>query len=89
MKKSIIIIFCVAITVLFISSVPCPALVALPQDAGIDYKTMKVTDASKLKARGMKKVEIGDIVTFGPVENGGLPITNKRTGEKIRWNYSK
>jgi hypothetical protein len=89
MKKSIIIIFSVAITVLLISSVPCPALVALPQDAGINYETMKVTDASKLKARGMKKVEIGDIVTIGPVEDGGLRITNKRTGEKIKWIYSK
>ena len=85
MKKSIIIHICVAMTVLFFSSVPCPAIVALPQDAGIDYRTMKVTDASKLKAKGMKRVEIGDIVTVGPVENGGLSITNKRTGEKIKW----
>ena len=86
MRKRIIMILCVAILVLFLSSVPCSALVALPQDAGIDYRTMKVTDASKLKAKGMKRVEIGDIVTVGPVENGGLSITNKRTGEKIKWN---
>ncbi len=85
MRKGIVIILCVAILVLFLSSAPCSALVALPQDAGIDYRTMKVTDASKLKAKGMKRVEVGDLVTVGPVENGGLSITNKRTGEKIKW----
>lgn len=89
MKKSITIPICVALTVLFISSMPCSALVALPHDAGIDYKTMKVTDAAKLKARGMKKAEIGDSVTFGSVEEGGLSVTNKRTGEKIKWSDSK
>ena len=89
MKKTIMIIFCGVITLLFITSVPCFALVALPHDAGIDYKTMKVTDAAKLKARGMKKAEIGDSVTFGSVEEGGLSVTNKRTGEKIKWNDSK
>ena len=86
MRKRTMIILSVAILVLFFSSVPCSALVALPQDAGVDYRTMKVTDASKLKAKGMKRVEIGDIVTVSPVENGGLSITNKRTGEKIKWN---
>ena len=86
MRKRTIIVLFIAITVFFFSSVvPCSALVALPQDAGIDYRTMKVTDASKLKAKGMKRVEVGDIVTVGPVENGGLSITNKRTGEKIKW----
>jgi len=89
MKKNSMITFCIAITFLFISSMPCFALIALPQDAGIDYKTMKVTDAAKLKARGMKKAETGDSVTFGPVEGGGVSVTNKRTGEKIKWNYSK
>lgn len=86
MRKSIVIILCVGVVVLFCLSVACSALVALPQDTGIDYRTMKVTEASKLKAKGMKRVEIGDIVSVGPAENGGLSITNKRTGEKIKWN---
>ena len=85
MRKRVMIICCVVILVLFFLSLPGSALVALPQDAGIDYRTMKVTDASKLKAKGMKRVEVGDIVSVGPVENGGLSITNKRTGEKIKW----
>jgi hypothetical protein len=89
MKKISMIILCVVMTVLFISSLSCFALVPLPKDAGIDYKTMKVTDASKLKAKGMKTVQSGDVVTCGPSETGGLQITNKRTGEKIKWDYSK
>ncbi len=89
MRKSIMMILCAAMTVLFFSSVPCSALVALPQDAGIDYRTMRVADPSKLKAKGMKTAQIGDMVTLGPLDAGGLPIINKRTGEKIKWNYTK
>jgi hypothetical protein len=88
-KKGSLIIFCVAMTVMFLSPQPCWALVPLPKDAGVDYRTMKVTDASKLKAQGMRTAQIGDSVTFGPVEEGGLAITNKRTKEKIKWNFSK
>lgn len=85
MKKSIIIIFCVAITILFISSVSCPALIALPKDAGINYQTMTVVDASKLRANGMKQVQYGDTVTIKAGKDGGLLITNRRTGETIKW----
>jgi hypothetical protein len=85
MKKNSILIFFLAIAVLIISSVPCPALVALPQDAGINYKTMTMTDASKLKARGMEKVNSGDAVTIRVAEDKALWIINNRTGEKIKW----
>ena len=89
MKKSIMTILCLAILVLFLSSVPCSALVALPQGTGVDYATMKVTDPSKLRAKGMKLVQTGDSVTVGPVEAGGLWINDKRTGEKIKWPSAK
>ena len=89
MKKNIIKIFCAGITILFLSSVPCTALVALPKDAGINYQTMKVVDASKLKAQGMKRVQNGDTVTINAGKDGGLLITDRRTGETIRWSDSK
>jgi hypothetical protein len=88
-KKRIRTIAAVAIAVSFLASTPCSALVALPMDAGIDYRTMRVADPSKLKARGMKRAEVGDVVMVGPVEGGGLAIINKRTGEKIRWGIAK
>ena len=85
MKKRVLIIVSIIILILFALSPPCPALVALPNDAGINYKTMKVVDASKLKARGMKKVENGDTVTIRPAGDGSLFIIDNRTGEKIKW----
>jgi hypothetical protein len=88
-KKRIIKIFCVAISIIFFSSVPSIAHIALPKDAGINFKTMKVVDASKLRANGMKRVQNGDTVIITAAKDGGLLITNGRTGETIKWDYSK
>lgn len=88
MKRNIVITFCVAITIFF-SSIPGSALIALPKDAGINYKTMKVVDASKLRAKGMKRVVNGDKVSIKPAKDGGLLITDSRTGETIKWSYSQ
>jgi len=76
------------IVVLFLSAVPCPAFVALPKDAGINYQTMKVIDASKLRANGMKRVQKGDSVSIKVAKDGGLLIANGRTGETIKWDNS-
>jgi hypothetical protein len=89
LKESIIRIFCVTITIFFLSSMSCPAFVALPKEAGINYQTMKVIDASKLRANGMKKVQNGDAVTVNVGKDGGLLITDGRTGETIKWIDSK
>ena len=89
MKRSIIIMFCVIISILFLSSLPCPALVALPKDTGINYQTMKVVDASKLRANGMKRVQNGDTITIKAGKDGGLLITDGRTGETIKWDNSQ
>lgn len=83
------IIFSVAVAVLFISAMPCRAYVALPPDAGINYETMKVTDASQLRARGMKGVSIGDVMTIRVAKDKSLWIINNRTGERIIWTYSE
>jgi len=85
MKKSLLLIVSIIIVILFAISSPCPAIVALPDDAGINYKTMTVVDASKLRDRGMKKVKNGDKVTIRPAGDGGLLIIDNRTGEKIKW----
>jgi hypothetical protein len=89
MKKRILIIVALTIIYLLTFSLPCAAFVVLPKDAGINYKTMTVVDASKLKAKGMKKVQNGDTVTVTPSGDGNLLITDKRTGEQIKWIYSK
>lgn len=89
MKKNILIVCSVVILYLLVLALPGAALVSLPEDAGINYKTMTIVDSSKLKARGMKKAQNGNAVTVVPSGDGNLLITNKATGERIKWIYSK
>jgi len=64
---------------------PAPglALMVLP-DIGIDYKTMKVIQAEKLIAAGMKNVKNGDTITMhvSPKE-GKIIFRNLRTSEGL------
>jgi hypothetical protein len=64
---------------------PAPglALMALP-DLGIDYGTMKVTQAAKLAEAGMTGVRSGDTVSLRlSPEEGRIYLKNLRTGEEI------
>jgi len=64
---------------------PGLALMALP-DIGIDYSTMKITQAAKLTEAGMANVRNGDAVSMrlSPRE-GQIVFKNLRTGEE--WAY--
>ena len=65
------------------SPVPGLALMALPADIGINYKTMKVTQAEKLIAAGMKTVRNGDSISLRASQEGKILIKNIRTGEEL------
>ena len=66
------------------SPAPGLALVALPADIGIDYQTMKVTQAEKLIATGMKNVRNGDTISLrASRREGKILIRNIRTGEEL------
>ena len=62
---------------------PGLSLMALP-DIGINYNTMKVNNADKLSAAGMKDVRNGDRISsrISPDE-GKIIFTNLRTGEEL------
>ena len=59
------------------------ALIALPADIGVNYQTMKVTQAEKLIAAGMKNVRNGDSISLRASQEGKLLIKNIRTGEEL------
>ncbi|OIP88081.1 MAG: hypothetical protein CO013_09025 [Syntrophobacterales bacterium CG_4_8_14_3_um_filter_58_8] len=66
------------------SPAPGLALIALPADIGIDYPTMKVTQAEKLiAAAGMKNVRNGDAISLRASQEGKILIKNIRTGEEL------
>jgi hypothetical protein len=65
------------------SPAPGLALIALPADIGIDYQTMKVTQAEKLITAGMKNVRNGDSVSLRASQEGKILIKNIRTGEEL------
>ena len=65
------------------SPAPGLALIALPADIGIDYQTMKVTQAEKLIAAGMKNVRNGDAISLRASQEGKILIKNIRTGEEL------
>ncbi len=68
---------------LFLAPAPGLALMALP-DIGIDYPTMKVVAAAKLKAAGMKKAENGDAVSMRvSYEERKVIFRNLRTSEEL------
>jgi len=75
------------VTILLLSCLwmPSPglALMALP-DIGIDYSTMKVTQAAKLTEAGMANVRNGDAVSMrlSPSE-GKIIFKNLRTNEEM------
>jgi len=59
------------------------ALMALP-DIGINYPTMKVVQAEKLMAAGMKNVKNGDAILMNPSpKDGKIIFRNLRTGEEL------
>ncbi len=65
------------------------ALVPLP-DIGINYRTMKVVDAKKLSAAGMKDVRNGDGISMRlsrPTRE--IIFKNKRTGEELTYSTEK
>lgn len=65
------------------------ALMALP-DTGVDYGTMKVTQAAKLAEAGMTGVRSGDSVSLRlSPEKGRIYFKNLRTGEEIGYPPAK
>ena len=82
---------CAAILAICLLMAPSPglALMALP-DIGIDYPTMKVVAAPKLKAAGMKKAENGDAVSMKvSYEERKIIFRNLRTGEQLDYPSEK
>jgi hypothetical protein len=62
---------------------PAHALVPLP-DIGIDYRTMRVIDANKLAAAGMKDARNGDGISMRISRaTREIIFKNKRTGEEL------
>jgi hypothetical protein len=62
---------------------PGLALMAIP-DIGIDFKALKVVDAGKLIAAGMKNAVNGDSVSMrSSPKDGKIVIKNLRTGEEL------
>jgi hypothetical protein len=67
------------------SPAPGLALMALP-DIGIDYPTMKVTQAAKLTAAGMKNVRNGDGISMrASPEEEKIIFRNLRTNEELAY----
>ena len=83
-KMTILISVFAAILLLSWIESPAPglALIALP-DIGINYQTMKVTQAEKLIAAGMKNVRNGDAISLRASQEGKILIKNIRTGEEL------
>lgn len=70
------------------SPVPVQAFMALP-DIGINYQTMKVTQAAKLTAAGMKDVRNGDGISLRTSNEGKLLFKNLRTNEELAYPSAK
>ncbi len=78
---------CIVLFVLFAAA--AHALVSLP-DIGINYRTMKVVDAKKLEAAGMKDAKNGDRISVRisrPTRE--IIFKNKRTGEELPYSTKK
>ncbi len=91
-RKRLVFLFVLA-AIMFISwlSSPAPglALIALP-DIGINYQTMKVTQAEKLIAAGMKNVRNGDTISMrASLPEGKLLFKNLRTNEELTYPPAK
>jgi hypothetical protein len=84
-ERAILMLVFAAILLLSWIGSPAPglALIALPADIGIDYRTMKVAQAEKLIAVGMKNVRNGDAISLRASQEGKLLIKNIRTGEEL------
>jgi hypothetical protein len=90
-KSIICSVACAAIMVCCLLMAPATglALMALP-DIGIDYPTMKVVAAAKLKAAGMKKAENGDAVSMKvSYEERKVIFRNLRTSEELDYPSEK
>jgi hypothetical protein len=89
--KTVFFVFLSGILLLssLLSPSPGLALMALP-DIGIDYQTMKVTQATKLTEAGMANVRNGDAVSMrlSPQE-GQIIFKNLRTNEEIAYPSAK
>ena len=70
------------------SPVPVQAVMDLP-DIGINYQTMKVTQAEKLIAAGMKNVKNGDGISLRTSSEGKLLFKNLRTNEELTYPPAK
>ena len=66
------------------SPAPGLALMALP-DIGINYQTMKVNQAEKLIAAGMKKARNGDAISLRASAEGKIIFKNLRTAEELTY----
>lgn len=89
--KTVFLSFLVAILLLSCLWLPSPglALMALP-DIGIDYQTMKVTQAAKLTEAGMANVRNGDAVSMRlSREEGKIIFKNLRTNEEMAYPPAK
>ena len=67
---------------------PARALTALP-DMGVDYQTMMVNNAGKLRAAGMKSAVNGDQVTISLSKDGIMTVKNQRSSETISYPLKK
>jgi hypothetical protein len=78
-------IFILALSLVLSST--CLALSALP-DIGIDYQTMTVVNAVKLRAAGMPHARNGDKILISHDQDSKLILINERTGETLRFGSS-
>ena len=85
-KMTILISVFAAILLLSWIGSPAPglALMAMP-DIGINYQTMKVTQAEKLIAAGMKDAKNGDRITMSVSKEKKLIFKNLRTNEELSY----
>ena len=87
-KSVTAILFILAVLALFTWIwLPTPGLALMAQpDIGIDYETMKVTQAEKLTAAGMTNVRNGDSIAMRVIpQEGKLVFKNIRTGEELTY----
>lgn len=84
-KVSISYIVLLSLILLSFLASPGLALMAIP-DIGIDFKTMKVVQAEKLIAAGMKNVNNGDSISMrSSPKEGKIVLKNLRTGEEVSY----
>ena len=86
-RRAILLGFILILASSLLLSSTCLALIQLP-DIGIDYETMTVVNAFKLRAAGMNYARNGDKILISHDKNSKLIIVNERTGETLRFPWS-